>query len=855
MSLLTIAISASFLVSPGKAFSTTCISSTGDNAHGEQQENSTVTCTASDQGAFHGTIGNGPGNMDSPFKNNNVNVVINSGSELDPGNTSAISLGNNGNIIIKSGAKVTNSDRSPTEADQTSGNGFWPGTGPNTIEFGNLTTLVIEAGAEVSSYSPTGSAEAINVMGFGNRIVNHGTIYSNTSAAIWFEDKQKLEAGVSNEERVNILDNYGLIKTIDGESVIGSNGTDYFSDIYFINRKGAVVDGNIHFAGGQNQLELYAGSTINGDIDGGVSGDNTMVLTGNAGESQTFYGELKNFQKLIKNGQATWDMEGPLGLNESSSELSVLVQDGTLILGGENVYTGDTTIEGGVLATAHAYSLSEESTINIHKGGTLDLGGFSQIVPTINNEGIIKINAHEDSGTPGAILTVKGDYTGNKGLLQFSTYLHDDTSLTDMLRVQGNTAGLTYVRVINAGGSGAKTLNGIKLIQVDGESEGEFRTTYEPGNEFKLFNATDTVYRITAGAYDYYLERGTGGESDEKNWYLSNIASGADGGILERPEASSYSANLAAASNMFVTRLHDRLGETQYIDALTGETKVTSMWLRNQGGHNRSRDSHDQLSTQANSYVLQLGGDIAQWSSNDLDRFHLGVMAGYGNSKSRTQSNVSGYSSRGSVDGYSTGVYGTWYANDVDKTGLYIDVWAQYSWFNNTVSGQGLATEKYKSKGMTASVENGYTFKLGESASKNTKYFIQPKAQVTWMGVKADEHQEANGTHISGDGTNNIQTRLGVRTFMNGYSEQDKGKDRVFQPFVEANWVHNTKDFGSTMDGVTVKQEGAANIAELKLGVEGQLNKRLNVWGNVAQQVGNKGYSDTTAMLGVKYNF
>ncbi|MEQ9722285.1 hypothetical protein ABQG65_14020 [Yersinia alsatica] len=31
--------------------------------------------------------------------------------------------------------------------------------------------------------------------------------------------------------------------------------------------------------------------------------------------------------------------------------------------------------------------------------------------------------------------------------------------------------------------------------------------------------------------------------------------------------------------DIFVTRLHERLGETYYIDALTGEQKVTSLWL------------------------------------------------------------------------------------------------------------------------------------------------------------------------------------------------------------------------------------------------------------------------------------
>ncbi|MCV5539707.1 autotransporter outer membrane beta-barrel domain-containing protein, partial [Escherichia coli] len=62
-----------------------------------------------------------------------------------------------------------------------------------------------------------------------------------------------------------------------------------------------------------------------------------------------------------------------------------------------------------------------------------------------------------------------------------------------------------------------------------------------------------------------------------------------------RPEASSYTANIAAANTMFVTRLHARLGQTQYVDAITGEPKATSMWMRHEGGHNRWRDGSGQL--------------------------------------------------------------------------------------------------------------------------------------------------------------------------------------------------------------------------------------------------------------------
>lgn len=57
------------------------------------------------------------------------------------------------------------------------------------------------------------------------------------------------------------------------------------------------------------------------------------------------------------------------------------------------------------------------------------------------------------------------------------------------------------------------------------------------------------------------------------------------------------------------------------------------------------------------------------------------------------------------------------------------------------------------------------------------------------------------------------------------------------------------------MNDVSSYQEGTRNIGELKVGVEGQLNKNLHLWGNVAQQVGDKGYSDTQGMLGIKYAF
>ncbi|MFC0226303.1 autotransporter outer membrane beta-barrel domain-containing protein [Serratia aquatilis] len=596
---------------------------------------------------------------------------------------------------------------------------------------------------------------------------------------------------------------------------------------------GVIVNGGVLDLNGYNQqFNRLAGS--GGEIQ--LKGASLTAINASAADDSLYAGNITGDGTFIKSGAGNLTLSGNTAW-VGNTEL----QGGGLILDGS---TGGAQLTGNIIGQsgtqltlrngAGLTGWIDPTNVTIDTTSYWDLTANS-LVNNLSNSGTVTFAVPTASDFK--TLTVEGDYQGNNGLLVLNTSLGDDTSLTDKLIVNGNTtAGTTRVQIANAGGSGAQTLNGIEVVAVGGQSDGEFVQTG----------------RIVAGAYDYTLGRGTAADN-QGNWYLTSKTE--SNAPIQRPEASGYAANLSAANNMFVTRLHDRLGETEYIDAMTGEKKLTTLWLRNEGGHNRSRDNHDQLHTQANRYVLQIGGDIAQWSFTDLDRLHLGIMAGYANSKSRTESGSTNYSARASVDGYSTGVYGTWYANEADKSGLYVDSWLQYSWFNNTVDGQDLNTEEYKSKGVTASVESGYSFKVGESAAMNATYFIQPKAQVIWMGVKADDHREANGTQVSGEGNRNIQTLLGVKAFMNAYRGQDKGKELLFKPFVEVNWIHNTKDFGTNMDGVTIKQDGTANIAELKVGADGQINKQLSLWGDVGQQIGNKGYSDTAVMLGVKYSF
>ncbi|MGQ8817981.1 autotransporter outer membrane beta-barrel domain-containing protein [Serratia sp. NA_13] len=548
------------------------------------------------------------------------------------------------------------------------------------------------------------------------------------------------------------------------------------------------------------------------------------VLSGGNGQLMT----VSNYEDALN---PTNNIYSNVVFNATNSKLNgdIVVSDpgNTAVI---NLTSG--SVLNGAVNNATSLALDSSSNWNMTS---------NSVVGQLSNNGTVVFSAPNKFDT----LTVTGNYTGDGGTLIMNSVLGSDDSSTNKLIVGGDVQqGTTNVFINNLGGQGAQTVEGIKIVDVGGTSWGRFVK----------------MDRIVAGAYDYDLVKK--GES----WYLSSNVINPEPtpdpqpetASVIRPEGGSYTANLAAANNLFMMTLHDRLGETQYIDALTGQQEVTSLWLRQVGGHNAWRDGSGQMKTQSNRYMVQIGGDVSRWSTDGLNRGHVGLMAGYGNNHSTSRNQVSSYRSKGSVDGYSIGSYATWYANNENRTGAYLDGWLQYSWFNNEVSGDKLTTERYKSHGITASLEGGYTWKLGQflgSQGTLNQWFVQPQAQLVWMGVRADSHQEANGTQVSGEGDGNIMTRLGIKTYLKGHHARDNGKERQFQPYLELNWLHNTRDFATKMDDNTVSQNGAGNLAEAKVGLEGQINPRLNLWGNVGVQMGDAGYNDSAAMVGVKYNF
>lgn len=589
---------------------------------------------------------------------------------------------------------------------------------------------------------------------------------------------------------------------------------------------------------------------------GGTTISGGTLQLGNGGTEGSVVGNIVNEGSLVVNRSDTYTYDGIISGNGSLTQQG----HGSLVLGQSQSYTGTTGVNAGALILFNNAQLTSTQAVTVANGATL--GGYGGVGGDVINNGRIAVgdasgftctpastrtsiriaplsdtfliggnltNSGEIdlSGTSsGSTLAIAGNYISNNGLLTLNTVLGGDDSMTDKLVVLGNTSGTTQVVVNNTQGGGAQTVNGIEVIRVNGQSDGQF----------SLAN------RVVAGAYEYQLSQGLPTQADG-NWYLSSMIPDSSKTSVYRAEAGSYLTNMAAASSLFNLRLADR----------EGRAENSSLWLRQVGTHNRSRDKSGQLKTTSNRYVIQGGGEVLATQLSGSDRLGVGVMLGYGNVQNHTDAAYSRYSSEGSLNGYTAGLYATWYQDVQSLNGLYVDTWAQYSELNAKVAGDELKQQSYDIHGVSASVESGYRQRVYQGV--NGDVFITPQGQVIWSDMNADDATEANGTRIQSGGNGNLQTRLGVKLSRSGVANKDKGTHKLFTTYVEANWLYNSHQANTILDDVEVEQAGSRHIGEVKLGMEGQLNEQTHMWTQVAQQLGTKGYSETAVMVGVKYQF
>ena len=316
--------------------------------------------------------------------------------------------------------------------------------------------------------------------------------------------------------------------------------------------------------------------------------------------------------------------------------------------------------------------------------------------------------------------------------------------------------------------------------------------------------------------------------------------------VVVAPQAGSYNSNAWAANTMFQMNLNDRLGS--YFQG-EGHPHQGSAWIRYSGSHSALKDESGQLRTKGDRNTVMMGIDMLADSTNDRDQVTIGVMGGYGHYDGKTSSSLAGFGSKGKVEGYGLGLYGTYQQNAETEQGVYVDTWLLWNQFDNRVKGDGLPREKYKSKGMTASLELGYNAKIAEH--NYVKYVLQPHAQLTYQHVRSDNFTDSNGTRIEFLNGARMQTTVGLRAA----AHVPTGLTSVITPHIEANWLHSTKGYGVRMNNADARMDSGRNAGQLKLGVEGNINQRLSLNVEVFHNQGNAGYHETGGNLMAKYRY
>ncbi|CCS20930.1 fibronectin-binding autotransporter adhesin ShdA [Salmonella enterica] len=591
-----------------------------------------------------------------------------------------------------------------------------------------------------------------------------------------------------------------------------------------------------------------------------------------------------------KTGNGDWD-------GKSLTKLGA----GKLTLSGANTYTGDTNVQEGTLWLSGDGSIGEmgsQQAVNVASGATFGGSNGTTVNGKVTNEGTLVFGDSEETGaiftlngdlinmgtmtsgssssTPGNTLYVDGNYTGNGGSLYLNTVLGDDDSATDKLVITGDASGTTDL-YINGIGDGAQTTNGIEVVDVGGVSTSD---AFELKNEV---NAGLYTYRLywNESDNDWYLASKAQSDDDDSGGDDTPSDGGDDGGNVTPPDdggdggnvtppddggdggdvtppdhggdvAPQYRADIGAymgnqwmARNLQMQTLYDREG-SQYRNA------DGSVWARFKAGKAESEAVSGNIDMDSNYSQFQLGGDILAWG-NGQQSFTVGVMASYINADTDSTGNRgadgSQFTSSANVDGYNLGVYATWFADAQTHSGAYVDSWYQYGFYNNSVESGDAGSESYDSTANAVSLETGYRYDI--ALSNGNTVSLTPQAQVVWQNYSADSVKDNYGTRIDGQDGDSWTTRLGLRVDGKLY----KGSRTVIQPFAEANWLHTSDDVSVSFDDATVKQDLPANRAELKVGLQADIDKQWSVRAQVAGQTGSNDFGDLNGSLNLRYNW
>ncbi|MBB3545344.1 MULTISPECIES: autotransporter outer membrane beta-barrel domain-containing protein [unclassified Rhizobium] len=744
------------------------ISITGSTAaDGQPTAGETVSCDANAPNPF-------PFGVVATTGQSNINVTNGTGSVITaPG--SGILL-NDSATIVNDGAVITTSLNGFGLSKQF----FGTITNNGTVETSGQTAHGIRSlgGFGVVTNTGTVSVSGLNAYGIlagvNETVVNSGLISASGDGGNGIFMLGGTQ--VTNTET-------GVITSTLATGIQGSGSN------FTVRNAGVILGGNgtaINLPGGTNLIEVTGGA-ITGDVVTGAGVD-TLNWSGGgtiAGAIRLNDGNdvanLENLQPAIL--QPTTLTDGGLGTdtltltNVQTSEPerfvnweSIDLRASTQLTMGGDLTLGDLATQTGTLTIDHTSTLTAS-------GGSYSIApSVSGAAVDVDNSGMIDLAAA--SSSVGDRLTILGNYTGLDGELRLNTTLGDDSSPTDMLLVTGNTAGRTLVDVVNVNGGGALTSDGIKIISVDGFSDGTFALLGD--YEFEGQPA------VVGGAYAYRLYKGGASTPNDGDWYLRSVLNPSDPDIEQEiplyqagvPVYEAYPQLLLGLNGL--PTLEQRVGNRYWSHAgnvvppregAPQERNIfiedSGIWGRVEGAHSRfsPRFSTSGADYDINSFRFQAGLD-GLFIENDNGRLIGALTAHYLHGKAKTDS-IYG-DGEISTDGYGIGGTLTWYG----ENGVYVDGQAQGTWYdsdlNSTLANLGL-TNGNNGFGYALSLEGGQHLVLDQQLS------VTPQAQLVYSNVDFDSFHDTFEARVGLDQGNSLQGRIGVSIDRQNAWQNDKG--------------------------------------------------------------------------------
>ncbi|MDH7791322.1 autotransporter outer membrane beta-barrel domain-containing protein [Ochrobactrum sp. AN78] len=301
----------------------------------------------------------------------------------------------------------------------------------------------------------------------------------------------------------NLVAGFGNDTIIISDGMIGGNisvsgGTDS------VTITGGTVAGDVLMSFGNDQFTWNGGGIVYGNIDMGADSDTAVLANltdANIGATKRLTGgdgvDALTFDNVKTGKVGRFDSWETINLTNDTR----LTFDTTLTLGDAGTGTGTLNVD----AASTIYGGSAQSGINAFSPSQL---------ASVFNAG--RIDLTNGGSSTSDTFTIKGNYTGQNGLLFVDTVLGADASPSDKLVIDtGNASGSTGIVVNNVGGAGASTVSdGIMVV----EALNGATTT---GGAFSLNG------RVAAGAYEYFLFKGGVSANTNENWYLrSTLVSG-----------------------------------------------------------------------------------------------------------------------------------------------------------------------------------------------------------------------------------------------------------------------------------------------------------------------------------------